>query len=87
MHLQSIFICFLNFQRDDQYILTACQDRNIRVYNVDTGKHSKTFKGSQSEDGTLIKVNFQDLGPINVVTEGTCPRKIYCHLGNTQFYK
>ena len=44
------------FQRDDQYILTACQDRNIRVYNVESGKHSKTFKGSQSEDGTLIKV-------------------------------
>ena len=46
----------LKFKREDQYILTACQDRNIRVYNVESGKHSKTFKGSQSEDGTLIKV-------------------------------
>ena len=36
--------------------MTACQDRNIRVYNVNTGKHSKTFKGSIGDDGTLIKV-------------------------------
>lgn len=39
-----------------KYVLTACQDRNIRVYNVTTGKHSKTFKGSIGEDGSLIKV-------------------------------
>lgn len=39
-----------------KHILTACQDRNIRVYNVNSGKHSKTFKGSMGEDGTLIKV-------------------------------
>ena len=40
-----------------RHILTACQDRNIRVYNVNSGKHSKTFKGSIGDDGTLIKVN------------------------------
>lgn len=39
-----------------KHVLTACQDRNIRVYNVTTGKHSKTFKGSISDDGSLIKV-------------------------------
>lgn len=39
-----------------KHVLTACQDRNIRVYNVESGKHSKTFKGSLGEDGTLIKV-------------------------------
>ncbi|KAF4524053.1 hypothetical protein B566_EDAN013207 [Ephemera danica] len=38
-----------------KHVLTACQDRNIRVYNVSSGKHSKTFKGSASEDGSLIK--------------------------------
>lgn len=45
-----------------KHVLTACQDRNIRVYNVTTGKHSKTFKGSVSDDGSLIKVV---LGKIN----------------------
>ena len=59
--INALGFCFLtrfilHFKRDDQYILTACQDRNIRVYAVETGKHSKTFKGSQSDDGTLIKV-------------------------------
>lgn len=39
-----------------KHVLTACQDRNIRVYNATSGKHSKTFKGSVSEDGSLIKV-------------------------------
>ena len=39
-----------------KHILTACQDRNIRVYNVANAKHSKTFKGSVGEDGSLIKV-------------------------------
>jgi hypothetical protein len=39
-----------------KHVLTACQDRNIRVYTVANGKHSRTFKGSNSDDGTLIKV-------------------------------
>ncbi|CAL1277931.1 unnamed protein product [Larinioides sclopetarius] len=37
-------------------ILTACQDRNIRVYSVSNGKQNRCFRGSQGEDGTLIKV-------------------------------
>ena len=52
----------MEIDREDQFILTACQDRNIRVYNVESGKHSKTFKGSQSEDGTLIKVVLDQSG-------------------------
>ena len=42
--------------QSQKHILTACQDRSVRVYNTSTGKHSKTFKGSTSDDGTLIKV-------------------------------
>ena len=42
--------------RSGKHLLTACQDRNIRVYSVTSAKHTKTFKGSASEDGTLIKV-------------------------------
>ncbi|KZS10660.1 putative Cilia- and flagella-associated protein 52 [Daphnia magna] len=44
--------------QSQKHILTACQDRSVRVYNTSTGKHSKTFKGSNSDDGTLIKVLF-----------------------------
>ncbi|KAG8229700.1 hypothetical protein J437_LFUL009825, partial [Ladona fulva] len=45
-----------------KHVLTACQDRNIRVYNVSNGKHSKTFKGSVGEDGSLIKVVLDSSG-------------------------
>lgn len=41
-----------------KHVLTACQDRNVRVYNVATGKHTKSFRGSTGDDGTLIKVYF-----------------------------
>ncbi|KAE9544023.1 hypothetical protein AGLY_001712 [Aphis glycines] len=39
-----------------KHIMTACQDRNIRVYNTTSGKHTKTFKGSVGDEGSLIKV-------------------------------
>lgn len=39
-----------------EHVLTACQDRNIRIYNVQTGKSVRSFRGSQGDDGTLIKV-------------------------------
>ncbi|XP_053971941.1 mitogen-activated protein kinase-binding protein 1 isoform X3 [Hylaeus volcanicus] len=58
-----------------KHVLTACQDRNIRVYNVSTGKHSKTFKGSVSEDGSLIKVVL-DASGIYVAT--SCTDKTLC---------
>jgi len=37
-------------------LLTACQDRNIRVYSVGDAKQTRIMKGSASEDGSLIKV-------------------------------
>ncbi|XP_044579067.1 mitogen-activated protein kinase-binding protein 1 isoform X11 [Cotesia glomerata] len=58
-----------------KHVLTACQDRNIRVYNVATGKHSKTFKGSIGEDGSLIKVVL-DASGIYVAT--SCTDKTLC---------
>ena len=57
MRLKKLIFNFLNpFQHNHKHVLTACQDRNIRVYTVANGKHSRTFKGSAGEDGTLIKV-------------------------------
>ncbi|XP_055082252.1 WD repeat-containing protein 62-like isoform X2 [Periophthalmus magnuspinnatus] len=40
----------------------ACQDRNIRVYSVDSGKLTKTLKGSSSDEGALLKVTFDPSG-------------------------
>ncbi|KAF7987924.1 hypothetical protein HCN44_003787 [Aphidius gifuensis] len=58
-----------------KHVLTACQDRNIRVYNVTTGKHSKTFKGSVGEDGSLIKVV---LDPSGIYVATSCTDKTLC---------
>ncbi|KAM3616628.1 uncharacterized protein V6R79_021037 [Siganus canaliculatus] len=40
----------------------ACQDRNVRVYNVETGKLKKVLKGSSSDEGALLKVHVDPSG-------------------------
>ncbi|XP_039299176.1 mitogen-activated protein kinase-binding protein 1 [Nilaparvata lugens] len=58
-----------------KHILTACQDRNIRVYSINSGKHTKTFKGSVGEDGSLIKVS---LDPSGIIVASSCTDKTLC---------
>ncbi|XP_063699886.1 mitogen-activated protein kinase-binding protein 1 isoform X2 [Culicoides brevitarsis] len=55
---------------NSKHILTACQDRNIRVYSTQTAKQTKTFKGSHSEEGSLIKLCL-DLSGIYIATSCT----------------
>lgn len=55
---------------NQKHILTACQDRNIRVYGTQNAKHTKTFKGSHSEEGTLIKLCL-DMSGIYIATSCT----------------
>ncbi|NXU12461.1 MABP1 protein, partial [Pardalotus punctatus] len=45
-----------------KYAAIGCQDRNIRVFNISSGKQKKLYKGSQGEDGTLIKVQTDPSG-------------------------
>ncbi|XP_056138991.1 WD repeat-containing protein 62 [Lampris incognitus] len=40
----------------------ACQDRNIRVYDVETGKLTRCFKGTSSDEGTLLKIRVDPSG-------------------------
>ncbi|XP_071352730.1 WD repeat-containing protein 62 isoform X2 [Trachinotus anak] len=44
------------------HIAIACQDRNVRVYNVETGKLKKCLKGSSSDEGALLKVQMDVSG-------------------------
>ncbi|XP_062872404.1 WD repeat-containing protein 62 [Trichomycterus rosablanca] len=53
----------------------ACQDRNIRVYNVKSGKMKKCFKGSLTDDGTLLKVQ---LDPSGMFLATSCSDKSIC---------
>ncbi|XP_045458024.1 mitogen-activated protein kinase-binding protein 1 [Melitaea cinxia] len=53
-----------------RHVLTACQDRNVRVYSAAHGRHTKTFRGTTAEDGTLIKVSLDSSG-IYLATSST----------------
>ncbi|XP_026142279.1 mitogen-activated protein kinase-binding protein 1 isoform X1 [Carassius auratus] len=45
-----------------KYAVIGCQDRSIRIFNICNGKQKKVYKGSQAEDGTLIKVQTDPSG-------------------------
>ncbi|XP_074872743.1 WD repeat-containing protein 62 isoform X2 [Carettochelys insculpta] len=45
-----------------QYVAVACQDRNVRVYNTVSGKQKWCYKGSQGDDGSLLKVQLDPSG-------------------------
>uniref|UniRef100_A0A3P9N2T7 WD repeat domain 62 n=1 Tax=Poecilia reticulata TaxID=8081 RepID=A0A3P9N2T7_POERE len=43
-------------------VSVACQDRNVRVYSVETGKLERSLKGSASDEGALLKVHSDPSG-------------------------
>ncbi|XP_043975797.1 WD repeat-containing protein 62 isoform X6 [Gambusia affinis] len=43
-------------------VSVACQDRNLRVYSVETGKLERSLKGSASDEGALLKVHSDPSG-------------------------
>ncbi|GBP20543.1 Mitogen-activated protein kinase-binding protein 1 [Eumeta japonica] len=53
-----------------RHVLAACQDRNVRVYSATHARHTKTFRGTVAEDGTLIKVALDSSG-IYLATSST----------------
>ncbi|XP_037957302.1 mitogen-activated protein kinase-binding protein 1 isoform X2 [Teleopsis dalmanni] len=57
---------------NSKHILTACQDRNVRVYGTQNTKHTKTFKGSHSDEGSLIKLS---LDPSGIYVATSCTDK------------
>ncbi|XP_023225162.1 mitogen-activated protein kinase-binding protein 1-like [Centruroides sculpturatus] len=52
----------MDVDAQQQHIVTACQDQNIRTYSVTTTKLSRSFHASQTEEGTLIKVILDPTG-------------------------
>ncbi|XP_077991093.1 uncharacterized protein LOC144445426 [Glandiceps talaboti] len=53
-------------------VVVACQDRNLRIYNIRSGKQKKAYKGSLSDDGTLIRV---EVDPSGVYAATSCSDK------------
>ncbi|KAK2088277.1 mitogen-activated protein kinase binding protein 1 [Saguinus oedipus] len=50
-----------------KYVAVACQDRNVRVYNTLNGKQKKCYKGSQGDEGSLLKCDSPHLRPVPLV--------------------
>ncbi|KAL0610184.1 WD repeat-containing protein 62, partial [Plecturocebus cupreus] len=76
-----------------KYVAVACQDRNVRVYNTVNGKQKKCYKGSQGDEGSLLKVHVDPSGTflatscsdksISVIDfySGECIAKMFGHSG------
>ncbi|XP_061757032.1 mitogen-activated protein kinase-binding protein 1-like isoform X3 [Nerophis ophidion] len=45
-----------------KYAAVCCQDRCIRIFNISSGKQRKLYKGSLSEDGSLLRVQIDPSG-------------------------
>ncbi|XP_070781678.1 mitogen-activated protein kinase-binding protein 1-like [Enoplosus armatus] len=45
-----------------KYAAVGCQDRCIRIFNINSGKQKKLYKGSLSEDGSLLRVQLDPSG-------------------------
>ncbi|XP_035472971.2 mitogen-activated protein kinase-binding protein 1-like isoform X1 [Scophthalmus maximus] len=45
-----------------KYAAVGCQDRCVRVFNISSGKQKKLYKGSLSEDGSLLRVQIDPSG-------------------------
>ncbi|XP_074471852.1 mitogen-activated protein kinase-binding protein 1-like isoform X1 [Sebastes fasciatus] len=45
-----------------KYAAVGCQDRCIRIFNIGSGKQKKLYKGSLSEDGSLLRVQLDPSG-------------------------
>ncbi|KAM9853106.1 WD repeat-containing protein 62 [Aulostomus maculatus] len=52
----------MDLDSSKMHVTVACQDRNVRVYDVVTGKMKKCLKGSSSEEGALLKVHMDPSG-------------------------
>ncbi|KAL9954783.1 hypothetical protein ACROYT_G042360 [Oculina patagonica] len=45
-----------------KHAATSCQDRNVRVYDVSSGKQTRMYKGTPGDDGTLVRITLDSSG-------------------------
>ncbi|KAM9270522.1 LOW QUALITY PROTEIN: WD repeat-containing protein 62 [Cariama cristata] len=76
-----------------KYVAVACQDRNVRVYSTASGKLKCCYKGSQGDDGSLLKVQLDPSGTFLATScsdksialidfhSGECVAKMFGHSG------
>ncbi|XP_061168980.1 mitogen-activated protein kinase-binding protein 1-like [Saccostrea echinata] len=67
----------IDIEPTQKHMATACQDRNIRVYNIETVKQIQCYKGAVGIKGVLLKLQLDPSGQY-VVT--CCSDKSLCLL-------
>ncbi|XP_071078858.1 mitogen-activated protein kinase-binding protein 1-like [Haliotis cracherodii] len=58
-----------------KFVATACQDRNVRIYNIRTAKQKKNYKASLTDDGVLLRIQ---LDPSGCYAATSCTDKNIC---------
>ncbi|RUS85940.1 hypothetical protein EGW08_006343 [Elysia chlorotica] len=58
-------------------LATACQDRNVRLYNIQTTKEKKCYRGSAGDEGVLLRIH---LDPSGSYAATSCTDKNVCIL-------
>ncbi|XP_076464740.1 uncharacterized protein LOC143296598 [Babylonia areolata] len=60
-----------------KFVATACQDRNVRIYNMATAKQKKNYRASLGDEGTLLRLQ---LDPSGTYVATSCTDKNVCVL-------
>ncbi|KAI0987068.1 hypothetical protein GJ496_008060, partial [Pomphorhynchus laevis] len=47
-----------------QIIISACQDKLIRIYNISDGKRIRSFRGTMSEEGSIVNIAIDTSGSL-----------------------
>ncbi|XP_041352777.1 mitogen-activated protein kinase-binding protein 1-like isoform X2 [Gigantopelta aegis] len=58
-----------------KFVATACNDRNVRIYNIRTAKQKKHYRGSVGDDGILWRLQLDPSGTYCVTS---CTDKNMC---------
>ncbi|XP_078316008.1 WD repeat-containing protein 62-like isoform X5 [Crassostrea virginica] len=67
----------MDIEPSQKFVATACQDRNIRIYNIKSAKQKQCYKGAVGDSGVLLKLQLDPSGQYAVTS---CTDKSLCLL-------
>ncbi|XP_056621135.1 mitogen-activated protein kinase-binding protein 1-like isoform X2 [Triplophysa dalaica] len=64
--------CDMTIDPSGRYAVVGCQDRSVRVLNISSGKQKKSYKGSERDEGHVLKI---EMDPSGVYVAVSCSDK------------
>lgn len=58
----------MDIEPSHRFLATACQDRNIRIYNIKSAKQKQCYKGAVGDSGVLLKLQLDPSGQFAVTS-------------------